>query len=39
MGVLAPGSYDLICLKIKLAGADGAPARALLRPPASRVSR
>lgn len=29
---IAPGSYDLICLPLKLVGADGAPARALLRP-------
>jgi len=27
-----PGSYELICLPIKLRGADGAPARAILRP-------
>lgn len=27
-----PGKYDLICLPIKIAGGDGAPARALLRP-------
>lgn len=26
------GEYDLICLPLRLAGADGAPARALLRP-------
>ena len=25
-----PGSYELICLPLKLAGAEGAPARALL---------
>ncbi|HLZ23586.1 MAG TPA: cyclase family protein [Ktedonobacterales bacterium] len=29
---VAPGMYDLICLPLRLAGADGAPARALLRP-------
>lgn len=29
---IAPGSYDLICLPLKLVGADGAPARAVLRP-------
>lgn len=28
---VAPGSYELICLPLKLAGADGAPARAVLR--------
>jgi arylformamidase len=26
-----PGSYDLICLPLRLAGADGAPARVMLR--------
>ncbi len=26
-----PGEYELICLPIKIAGADGAPARAILR--------
>jgi arylformamidase len=26
-----PGAYELICLPVKLAGSDGAPARALLR--------
>ena len=28
---LIPGQYELICLPLKLAGADGAPARALVR--------
>src|SRR5699024_9314371 len=27
-----PGRYELICLPLRLADADGAPARALLRP-------
>lgn len=27
-----PGQYELICLPLRLMGADGAPARALLRP-------
>lgn len=27
-----PGNYELVCLPLKLAGADGAPARAVLRP-------
>jgi arylformamidase len=27
-----PGSYELICLPLKIAGGDGAPARAVLRP-------
>jgi arylformamidase len=26
-----PGSYELICLPLRVVGADGAPARALLR--------
>ncbi len=29
---VAPGLYELICLPIKLGGAEGAPARAILRP-------
>jgi arylformamidase len=29
---VAPGRYDLVCLPLRLEGADGAPARALLRP-------
>lgn len=29
---IQPGKYDLICLPIKIAGSDGAPARAILRP-------
>lgn len=28
---VAPGSYELICLPLKLAGAEGAPARAVLK--------
>jgi arylformamidase len=28
---VAPGGYELICLPLKLAGAEGAPARAVLR--------
>ncbi|MFN7936303.1 MAG: cyclase family protein [Bryobacteraceae bacterium] len=31
----APGQYELICLPIRLAGADGAPARAIVRPSTS----
>lgn len=30
-----PGLYELICLPLRLAGADGAPARAILRRPLS----
>jgi len=29
---IEPGNYDLICLPLKLLGAEGAPARACLRP-------
>jgi arylformamidase len=29
---ISPGLYDLICLPLKLLGADGAPARAILKP-------
>jgi arylformamidase len=29
---VTPGSYELICLPVKIRGCDGAPARALLRP-------
>ena len=28
---VAPGAYELICLPLKLVGAEGAPARAVLR--------
>jgi arylformamidase len=28
-----PGTYELICLPLKLAGAEGSPIRALLRTP------
>jgi arylformamidase len=33
-----PGRYELICLPLRLVGSDGAPARAVLRPLASRAS-
>jgi len=26
-----PGEYELLCLPLRLVGADGAPARAILR--------
>ena len=29
---VAEGSYELICLPLRIPGGDGAPARALLRP-------
>lgn len=31
----APGEYELICLPVRLTGADGAPARAIVRPSTS----
>jgi arylformamidase len=32
LAAVAPGDYDLICLPLRIPGADGAPARAALRP-------
>lgn len=32
LGAVQPGPVDLICLPLKIAGGDGAPARALVRP-------
>jgi arylformamidase len=32
MAAVEPGAYELICLPLRIAGADGAPARAILRP-------
>jgi arylformamidase len=32
-----PGSYELICLPLKLRGAEGGPARAILRPLATKA--
>ncbi|MGI8427282.1 MAG: cyclase family protein [Actinomycetota bacterium] len=29
---IGPGSYEMICLPLRILGADGAPARAILRP-------
>jgi arylformamidase len=29
---VTPGTYEMICLPVKIAGCDGAPARAILRP-------
>lgn len=31
LGPVAPGDYELVCLPLKWAGAEGAPARAILR--------
>jgi arylformamidase len=28
---IEPGKYDLVCLPLKILGADGAPARAILK--------
>ncbi len=33
LGHVPPGDYELICLPLKLAGADGSPVRAILRSP------
>ncbi len=32
LSAVSPGSYDLICLPLRIAGAEGAPARAVVRP-------
>ena len=32
LAAVEPGAYELICLPLRIAGADGAPARAILRP-------
>jgi arylformamidase len=32
LGRVTAGDYELFCLPVRLVGADGAPARALLRP-------
>ena len=32
LAAVEPGAYELICLPLRVAGADGAPARAILRP-------
>jgi arylformamidase len=32
LSAVEPGAYEMICLPLRLAGADGAPARVLLRP-------
>jgi arylformamidase len=36
---VAPGKYDLICLPMRIVGAEGAPARAVLRPARNRKRR
>jgi arylformamidase len=32
LSAVKPGTYELVCLPLRVAGADGAPARAILRP-------
>jgi len=32
LSAIQPGAYEMLCLPLRLAGADGAPARVLLRP-------
>lgn len=32
LDAITPGTYELLCLPLKIVGGDGAPARALLRP-------
>ena len=32
LAAVKPGAYELVCLPLRIAGADGAPARAILRP-------
>jgi arylformamidase len=32
LSAIKPGTYELICLPLRIVGADGAPARAILRP-------
>ena len=32
LSAVSPGRYELICLPLRMPGADGAPARAILRP-------
>jgi len=32
LSAVRAGTYELICLPLRVAGADGAPARAILRP-------
>lgn len=40
LSAVAPGEYELLCLPLRLAGLDGAPARAVLRErPRSRPTR
>jgi arylformamidase len=36
LSAVKPGAYELVCLPLRVAGADGAPARAILRPRSRR---
>jgi arylformamidase len=36
LSMAKPGAYELVCLPLRIAGADGAPARAVLRPSGRR---
>lgn len=36
LSAVKPGAYELVCLPLRVAGAEGAPARAILRPLAAR---
>ena len=38
LAAVEPGAYELVCLPLRIAGADGAPARAILRPRGRRQS-
>ncbi len=38
VSTVKPGAYQLVCLPLRVAGADGAPARAILRPRRRRHS-
>jgi arylformamidase len=37
LSAVEPGAYELICLPLRIAGADGAPARVMLRPDVHRT--
>jgi arylformamidase len=39
LSAVPPGDYELICLPLRIVGAEGAPARALLRPLAAGAGR
>ena len=39
LGQIEPGNYELVCLPLKWVGAEGAPARAILRQTETRHER